>query len=144
MLRVNIPLYNENRSAMTPALMSLSTKTLESFKQELLVRRQNLARDLQAATAELIDDEPFYADSVDQANADADKTVAVQMRNRDRGTLLQIDHALRRIDAGTFGICNECGESIAVARMRANPATTLCIDCQAELESEQNRYPGRA
>ena len=119
--------------------MSLSKAKLENYRQELLTRRQRLATDLQAVTANMIDDDEMFADSVDQAAADTDRTVTVQMQNRDRGVLKSLDDALRRIDAGQFGECQNCSEEIGEARIRANPAATLCIDCKSELEDEQRR-----
>lgn len=100
--------------------------------------------DIHQTTEDLINDEISFADSVDQASADADKTLTLQIKNRDRTLLIQLDAALRRIDEGTFGECEQCGEAISEARMKANLATTLCIDCKAELESEQSRFQGRA
>lgn len=108
------------------------------------MRREALAGDLRRATAELIDDEVMYSDTVDQASADIDKSFALQMKNRERGMLKQIDEALKRIDDGTFGDCEQCDEPITEGRIRAFPFTTLCIDCKAELESEEQRFPGRA
>ena len=124
--------------------MTLRKEKLEPFKTDLMARRDALARDLRKSTEDLIEDESTFADSVDQAAADTDKTILVHIKNRDRGILTQIDEALRRIETGVFGDCEECGELIAEPRLRANPATTLCIDCKAALESEQNRFiPGR-
>ena len=123
--------------------MALRKEKLESYRKELVSRRQALANDLRAATAELINDESSYTDSIDQASADTDKSLALQIKNRERDILWQIDEALKRIEDGVFGECEKCGEAIAEARMKANPSTTLCIDCKAELESEQHRFPGR-
>jgi DnaK suppressor protein len=123
--------------------MALRKEKLQSFKRDLLTRRQSLAQELTQATADFINDEPNFADAVDQAAADTDKTITLHIKNRDRNILWEIDEALRRIEAGTFGECERCGESITEARMKARPSTTLCIDCKAELESEQNRFPGR-
>lgn len=126
------------------ALMALRKEKLLSIKNDLLARRAILSEEIQRATAEFINDEPFFADSIDQAAADTDKSLLLQMKNRDRNVLWQIDEAIRRIETGTFGECERCSEAISDARMKANPATTLCIDCKAELESEQHRFPGRA
>ncbi len=123
--------------------MALRKEKLESFKKHLSSRRDLLAEELKQSTADLINDEVSYTDSIDQASAETDKSLTVQMKNRDRDILWQLDEALRRIDAGTFGECERCGESIAEARLKANPSTTLCIDCKAELESEEHRFPGR-
>ena len=118
--------------------MAFNRQKLDTFKQQLLARRDILAKEIQQGTADLIEEDPFFADSVDQAAADTDRGIAVQMKNRERGILTEIDFALRRIEAGTFGECESCSEEIGEQRMKA---TTLCIDCQAELESERGRFP---
>jgi DnaK suppressor protein len=120
--------------------MALRKERLESIRKQLLSRRQALATELTRATADFIDDEPSFSDSIDQAAADTDKTLAVHIANRDRNVLSEIDVALRRLEEGSFGECESCGESISDARMKAYPSTTLCIDCKTELESEQQRF----
>lgn len=124
--------------------MPLRKEKLENFKKQLMNQREALAQDIRQATAQMINDEEMYTDSVDQASADVDKSFALQMKNRERNTLWQIDEALRRIDSGNYGECERCGESIAEARIKAFPFTTLCIDCKSEMESEEHRFPGRA
>lgn len=124
--------------------MSLRQETLQTVREVLTKRQAALSDELRASTEKLIDEEASFADSVDQASADTDRAIAVQIKNRDRDTLVQINQALRRIDGGTFGACERCGGDISDARIKAFPFTTLCIDCKAELESEQGRYPGRA
>ncbi|MEK6577884.1 MAG: TraR/DksA family transcriptional regulator [Bdellovibrionota bacterium] len=124
--------------------MNIRKEKLEGFKKELLNRREAIVRDLHLSTEQMINDEPFFADSIDQAAADTDRAIGIQLRNRESQTLIQINEALRRIDAGAYGDCVSCGESITEARIKAFPFTTLCIDCKAELESEEQRYPGRA
>ncbi len=125
--------------------MTLRKEKVERFRKELLSRKNFLLQDLHQTTTDLInDDEIFFSDSVDQASADAGKTLVLQIKNRERASISQIDDALRRIDLGTFGECEKCSEEITEARMKANPSTTLCIDCKMELESEEHRFPNRA
>ena len=123
--------------------MALRKEKIEGFRRDLFARREALASDLRKATAEFISDDSMYTDVIDQASADIDKTFAMQMKNRERDTLWQIDSALKRIEEGNFGDCERCDEPISEARIRAFPFTTLCIDCKAELESEEQRFPGR-
>jgi DnaK suppressor protein len=123
--------------------MTLRKEKLENYKKTLLQKREQMASDLRQSTENLINDEEMFSDSIDQAAADTDKSFIVQLKNRERDTLVQIDEALRRIEVGTFGTCERCGESISEARIKAFPFTTLCIDCKAELESE-HRYPRHA
>ncbi len=123
--------------------MSLSQETLQTVREQLLNRQASLSKELRASTESLLNDEPSFADSVDQAAADSDRAIAVQIKNRDRDTLVQINQALRRMDEGAFGSCERCSDAISDARIKAFPFTTLCIDCKAELESEEHRFPGR-
>src|SRR3954454_20368792 len=123
--------------------MALRKEKIEFFKKELNRRRDTLAQEVRQATADMINDDETYADSVDQASADTDRAVSVHIKNREREVLVQIDQALRRMEEGIFGECERCGEDISEARIKAFPFTTLCIDCKAEIESEENRYPGR-
>jgi DnaK suppressor protein len=123
--------------------MALRKEKIEFFKKELNQRRDTLALGVRQATEDMINDDETYADAVDQASADTDRAVTVHIKNRERDVLGQIDLALRRMEEGIFGECERCGEDIAEARIKAFPFTTLCIDCKAELESEENRYPGR-
>ncbi|MFN7685573.1 MAG: TraR/DksA family transcriptional regulator [Oligoflexia bacterium] len=114
------------------------------MKKELSSRRETLAVGLRRSTEEWIEsDDLIQADSVDQASADTDRGIAVQIRNRDRAVLRRIDEALRRIESGHFGACEQCGDEISEARLLANPSSTLCIVCQSELESENQRFSGR-
>lgn len=127
--------------------MSLGKEKLENFRKLLSDRREVLASELRLSTQQLIDDEVFYTDTVDQASADSDKALMMQMKNRDRDLLLQIHEALRRIDQGIYGECERCDEMISEARLKAFPFATLCIDCKAELESQgikEIRYSARA
>jgi DnaK suppressor protein len=123
--------------------MSLRKEKLTSVKKVLLQRREVLAGGLRRSTHDLIEDEALYSDSIDQAAADTDRTFAVLLKNREHTTMMQIDAALKRIDAGEFGECERCGEEISEARIKVFPFTTLCIDCKSEAESEQRRAPNR-
>ena len=123
--------------------MALRKEKVELYRKQLVARREALAEDLRQATAQLINDESYYTDSVDQAAADTDKNFTLQMKNRERDVLWQIDEAIKRLDEGSFGECERCGEAISEGRIEAFPFTTLCIDCKAELESEEHRFPGR-
>lgn len=120
--------------------MALNKDKLQSFKKELLARRASLVKGLHQVNSEMIADDPFFSDSIDQASVDADKTLALQIKDREALVLSQVDEALKRIDMGNFGECESCGENITLARMRANPSTIMCLDCQAEYENERQRF----
>lgn len=120
--------------------MSLRKEKLERYRRQLFAQRESLAKELRSATQAMLADDVVHADAIDQASQDVDRTLTMLLQNRERNTLLQVDDALRRIDAGVYGDCERCEEEIQEARIKAFPFTTLCIDCKVELESEENRY----
>ena len=124
--------------------MGLRKEKVESFKKLLLNRRDEVQKQISKTTHEYVEKDEMLADAVDQAAAETDLTLAMQMKNRDREIIVQIDEALRRLEEGAFGECESCGEEIAEARIKAFPFTTLCIDCKAQQENEGLRFPGRA
>ncbi len=78
-----------------------------------------------------------YADLGDQASAESDRNLLLRLRGREQRLLKKIDEALKRIEDGTFGICESCGEKISIKRLEARPVTTLCIDCKTAQEEEE-------
>ena len=75
-----------------------------------------------------------HADPGDRAATETDRNFVLRLRDRDRRLISKIEDALRRIEDGEFGICDECGEQISEARLKVRPVTTLCIACKEEAE----------
>jgi len=82
-------------------------------------------------------DKENYADLGDQASAETDRNLLLRLRGREQKLIKKIDEAVKRIDDGTFGICEVCGEKITLKRLQARPVTTLCIDCKTVQEEEE-------
>ena len=66
-----------------------------------------------------------------------ERTKDLALRANVGGMLSQIEEALAKIDAGTYGTCDRCGQPIAPARLEALPYATLCVDCQDRVENTQ-------
>ncbi len=71
------------------------------------------------------------ADPNDRASYESDRNFVLLLRERDREMAARIEDALTRFDEGSYGICDECGEDIALARLKAQPTATLCVHCQS-------------
>ena len=69
-------------------------------------------------------------DIVDRANNAYNRELMFSLSDAERNTLLQIENALRRMEAGTYGRCANCGQNIAVPRLEALPWARFCVDCQ--------------
>lgn len=68
--------------------------------------------------------------------ADLEKRIALQSRIRD--TLVQLEHALQKLDEGTYGLCDSCEQPINPARLEALPLAALCVNCKALQEGQGN------
>jgi DnaK suppressor protein len=83
-------------------------------------------------------------DDVDQASADMEQALRLRLRNRENLLVKKVDEALERIENGTFGECESCGEDIELRRLEARPTATFCIACKEEQEQrELNTADGR-
>jgi len=77
------------------------------------------------------------SDTVDQANGELETNLFFQFHERESRAIKEISQALGRIEEGTFGICEDCGERISHRRLRANPSASLCLECQKMREEEE-------
>ncbi len=73
-------------------------------------------------------------DFYDHASSDRDRELALMLADREREKLTFVDDALKRIENGTYGICESCEEVIDKERLMAMPFTKLCLSCQEDLE----------
>lgn len=128
-----------------------TTLPLEELRRSLSDERQRLEHELFELTSgdeavtptdPILESGGMASDQADDADAlsQAERNRAITMHTKRR--LSQVNEALERMDAGTYGKCANCGKPIAPARLRALPSAALCIDCQAKSESGQ-RLGGR-
>lgn len=76
-------------------------------------------------------------DEIDQATTDIEQSMRMRLRNRETLYIKKVDEALKRIDEGTFGDCEDCGEDIELRRLEARPTATLCVGCKEEQERKE-------
>jgi DnaK suppressor protein len=80
-----------------------------------------------------------FPDPTDRASLESERNLTLRIRDRERKLRNKIEEALARIVAGTFGICEVCGEDIGAERLEARPVTTLCINCKESQEKDESR-----
>ena len=76
-----------------------------------------------------------FPDPTDRASLEADRNFMLRIRDRESKLIKKIKKALERIEEGTFGICEGCGEDISIKRLKARPVTTQCIECKTKEEA---------
>ncbi|NDG84871.1 MAG: conjugal transfer protein TraR [Proteobacteria bacterium] len=106
---------------------------LERFKKIFTEQRKQILMHVGSGETE-ISKRPEDKDEVDQANADIEQSMRMQLKNREIFTLKKVNEALRRIEDGSYGRCESCDEFIELKRLHARPTTTLCIACKEEEE----------
>ena len=75
-----------------------------------------------------------FPDLMDWAIAKRDREMGLRILQRENELVSNLESALKRVDEGTYGICEKCDEEITLARLKARPVTTLCIVCQKKQE----------
>ncbi|MFZ5425960.1 MAG: TraR/DksA family transcriptional regulator [Thermodesulfobacteriota bacterium] len=109
---------------------------LENFSASLNALMKNVQGKVNAGMEAMADGDRLPPDEADRAAMEAERSFALLMRERDRRALEDIREALARIEAGEYGICEECGEDISLARLHAQPSATLCVHCRSVREEE--------
>jgi DnaK suppressor protein len=79
-------------------------------------------------------------DEMDLAASEGMQSFEFRLRGREKTFLQKIDRALRKIEEGDFGVCEECGEEISSKRLEARPETTLCIRCKEDQERHEKDF----
>jgi len=120
----------------------LNQRQLKSFRELLSGRRQELLDEADRTVNGMTDSKENFPEPADRAALESDRNALLRIRDRERKLISKIDSALQRIEDGTYGICEECGEPIGVERLKARPVTTLCIDCKSDQEAEERRQRG--
>ena len=110
------------------------------FKKKLLDWKTEIIRANNEALNNSFDDNSASADIVDQASSYTEKNVEMRAINRQIKLISKIDGALKKIQDGTYGFCEETAEPIGLKRLMARPVATLCITAQEKHEKEEKVY----
>jgi len=113
---------------------------LEYFKQKLLAWRQELLDESRETLEHLKEENWHEADIADRASIETEAGVELRTRNRYLKLISKIDAALRRIDTGDYGYCEETGDPIGIKRLEARPIATLSIEAQERHEKMEKQY----
>ncbi len=113
----------------------MNPERLEYFKKLLEHRLNELIHSAEGTVSGMTDGKDNYPDPTDRAAMESDRNFLLRIRDRERKLIQKIREALMRIDEGSFGICEVCGEDISDKRLEARPVTTLCIRCKEKQES---------
>jgi DnaK suppressor protein len=112
----------------------------EYFRRKLISWRDEIVRGSNETLRQLKEEESRVADMSDWASFETERNFQLRARDRERKLLSKIDEALRRIEEGTYGFCEETQEPIGLRRLEARPIATLSIEAQERHERREKTY----
>ena len=129
----------EGELMRAPASQYMNAEQLAFFRDRLLDTQRELLEKANV-TSEHLREHELEADPTDQATIEEEYALELRARDRERKLLKKIDEALRRIEEGSYGYCEETGEPIGIARLIARPTATLSVEAQTRREQKQRLY----
>ena len=118
----------------------MNPRQREYFRRKLLAWKEEILREAQETILNLQSENVPEPDIADRASTETERSIELRARDRQRKLVAKIDSALRRIDEGTYGYCDETGEPITLRRLEARPIATLSIEAQERHERREKVY----
>lgn len=118
----------------------MKKETLEHFRALLNGKLEELLSGAERAVNGMSESkEDNFPDPTDRASHETDRNFLLRVKDRERKLISKINEALKRIDDGSFGVCELCGEQIGEKRLEVRPVTTCCIECKKEEEEQEKQ-----
>jgi len=115
----------------------MKKKEVDYFKDFLNNRLEELLSHADDTVSGMTQPKENFPDPTDRASLESERNFMLRIRDRENKLIKKIRSALERIENGTFGVCEECGENISIKRLKARPVTTQCIDCKTKEEASE-------
>ena len=115
----------------------MEKERLEQFRTQLLAKKEEIVNETGKTLSEMTDQTSNVPDPNDRATIESGRSFELRIRDRERKLVSKIEDAIARIDEGSYGICEDCGEEIGLKRLEARPVTMLCIDCKTIQETRE-------
>ena len=112
----------------------MKPEKLEAFRVMLTSKINELLDEAGKTVTDMTNGKENFPDPNDRASLESDRNFELRIRDRERKLILKMQEAIKRIDDGSFGICEVCSGPISEKRLTARPVTTLCIDCKTKQE----------
>ncbi len=118
----------------------MNDRQKEYFRRKLMDWKQDIIRESQGTLNNLQEADNQLPDVSDRASSETEKALELRTRDRQRKLTSKIDAALRRIETGDYGYCEETGEPISLRRLDARPVATLSLEAQERHERNEKAH----
>jgi DnaK suppressor protein len=118
----------------------MKNERLKHFKTLLKKRLEELLSEAGKTLSGMSESvEEHFPDPSDRASLETDRNFLLRVKDRERKLITKVKEAIERIEDGSYGICEICGEEISEERLEARPVTTYCIECKKEAEANERQ-----
>jgi len=124
---------SDKEEYMCPEHLAYFKRKLENWRDELILESQETLEHLRTETRDV-------GDEAERASRESDNILELRTRDRYRKLLRKIEEALKRVEEGAYGYCEETGEEIGLGRLEARPIATLTVDAQERREMFQKQF----
>jgi DnaK suppressor protein len=118
----------------------MNERQKDYFRRKLMTWKEEILRESQETLNSLQRENENHSDLADRASSETDRSIELRARDRQRKLIAKIDAALDRLDAGTYGYCEETGEPISLKRLVARPIATLSVEAQERHERRERTH----
>lgn len=115
----------------------MNERQKEYFRRKLIEWKNDILKESKYTLEQLQEESLHLPDLADRASSETDKAIELRTRDRQRKLISKIDSALRRIETGEYGYCEETGEPIGIRRLEARPIATLSLEAQERHERSE-------
>jgi DnaK suppressor protein len=113
----------------------MEEKYLEFFKNLLTRWLDDLLKHADDTVEGMLETESYLPDPLDRASYESNRSTALRIRDRESMLIHKIRNSLEDIETGDYGICEDCGQDIAIERLKARPVARRCIHCKTKQEN---------
>jgi DnaK suppressor protein len=118
----------------------MNERQRQYFRQKLENWRDDILKESKETLVHLQDENNVLPDMADRASTETDRSIELRTRDRQRKLISKIEMALKRIEDGSYGFCEETGEPISLRRLDARPIATLSLEAQERHERRERVY----
>jgi len=118
----------------------LTCEQIKELKNRLLKRKEEILADIQKRLEVVNNNFIDSGDVADLSVEEIEKQFAIRIADREAKLLKKIEEALKKIEEGTYGICESCGKPIGYERLKLRPVASLCIECKKKEEKMEKRH----
>jgi DnaK suppressor protein len=118
----------------------MNERQREYFRKKLLAWKDEILRESRETLNHLQEESQNHPDLADRASSETDRAIELRARDRQRKLIAKIDAALKRLEDGSYGYCEETGDPISLKRLDARPIATLSIEAQERHERRERVY----